>query len=83
MTKISAEMIGATVEFNYGPMHGSERGTIVDLIEDRWGARLVVMTEEGAEKTVSSFTTVGIGAYLIETPAASVNRSSPWFREEA
>lgn len=80
--EVSAKHIGATVEFNYGPMHGSERGTVIDCVTDRWGTHLVAIVEGGARKTINRFTTVGIGAYLIEAPARKINRNSPWYRPE-
>lgn len=57
--------IGSRVEFNYGAMHGSEQGEIVGWETTRWGTHLLARTDNGKEKTISSFTTVGIGAYLL------------------
>lgn len=56
--------VGAKVRFNYGAMHGSELGLVVDYEADRWGCRLVAETESGERKTITGFTTIGIGAYL-------------------
>ena len=58
--------IGSRVEFNYGPMHGSELGLIVDYGSNDWGFYLVAETEQGAEKRISSFNEIGIGVRLIE-----------------
>lgn len=82
MTNIDATLIGRTVEFNYGPMYGSERGTVTDTISDQWGMRLIVITDNGATKYVNGFTTVGIGVYLIDNTERKINRNSPWFIPE-
>lgn len=58
--------IGTRVRFNYGPMCGSEMGLVVDHEVTRFGARLIAETERGEVKTISGFSAVGIGVYLIE-----------------
>lgn len=57
--------IGSAVEFNYGPMYGSERGEIVGFETTQWGTQLIARTESGEQKGISGFTNVGIGAYLV------------------
>ena len=59
--------IGAVVEFNWGAMHGtSEPYTVTSVKRSRWGIELIAHNEVGAEKAISSFTDVGIGAYLLQ-----------------
>lgn len=63
--------IGATVQFNWGAMHGtSEIYTVTAVKTTRWGTELIAMNAEGAEKTISGFTTMGIGAYVLEMAEA-------------
>jgi hypothetical protein len=70
---------GSIVEFNYGPMHGSERGTVTGFQSNRFGTTLTAITEAGEQKTISGFSTIGVGVYLIEVAAPRVNKSSPWY----
>lgn len=56
---------GTRVRFDYGPMHGSEEGTITGFFTNEWGTYLSAVTDNGTEKTVAGLTTVGIGCYLI------------------
>ena len=57
--------IGSRVEFNYGPMHGSEQGEIVGWETTQWGTQLLARTDDGRDKTISNFTNMGVGAYLL------------------
>ena len=70
---------GSIVEFNYGAMYGSERGSITGFETTRFGTHLTAVTEDGESKTISGFTTVGIGVYLIEKAAPKTNKTSPWY----
>lgn len=61
----AAGFIGAQVRFNYGPMHGSEVGWVVGHETGRWGTQLLAMTGEGKLRSISGFTDIGIGVYLL------------------
>ena len=45
----------------------------------RFGTHLTAETENGERKTISGFTTIGIGVYLIEVASPVINKSSPWY----
>lgn len=63
----AASFIGKTVEFNWGPMHGSsELYTVERVVSSRWGTEVVAINADGAEKLISGFTKLGIGAHLVE-----------------
>lgn len=69
---------GSVVEFNYGPMHGTEKGTITGFEITRFGTQLKAMTEQGETKSISGFSQTGIGVYLLELAEPKINKSSPW-----
>ena len=56
---------GTKVRFNYGAMHGSEEGVVTGVYTTQFGTQLTAVTEEGNEKTISGFTDIGIGVYLL------------------
>jgi hypothetical protein len=62
--------IGTRVRFNYGPMCGGEIGLVVDYEITRFGAQLIAETERGETKTISGFSTIGVGCYLLERMGA-------------
>lgn len=70
---------GTVVEFNYGAMYGSERGVVTGFETNQFGTQLTAVTDEGERKTISGFTNIGIGVYLIEVAQPVANKSSPWF----
>ena len=62
--------IGTRVRFFYGPMHGEDFGTITGIRENTIPysgstVALTAITDDGRHTSISGFTTVGIGAYLI------------------
>jgi hypothetical protein len=77
---------GTVVVFNYGAMHGTEEGVIVDFGSDKWGVHLIAKMPNGSIKTVTSLNTEDmknqVGAY-IPAPVAVVtkNPKSPWYKE--
>lgn len=86
-THITAENVtdypaGTEVEFNYGPLHGTERGIVTGFETNRFGTHLIARTDNGAIKSISNFTDIGIGCYLITVAdKAQPNRNSPWYRD--
>jgi hypothetical protein len=70
---------GSVVEFNYGAMYGSERGVVTGFETSRFGTQLTAVTDNGERKTISGFSNIGIGVYLIEKAQPNVNKSSPWY----
>ena len=84
--KITAETakifpVGTKVEFNYGAMYGTEQGEVTGYQTDRFGTVLTAKTEAGENKTISGFTDIGIGVYLIKRAEPRINKNSPWYVE--
>ena len=70
--------VGTVVEFNYGPMNGSERGIVTGYRVTSFGTELEARTEKGETKFISGFSDIGIGVYLISIPSRK-NTNSPWY----
>jgi hypothetical protein len=83
--------IGTRVEFYYGmcgcgidkdgkTIPQREEAEVIGYDIDEWGARLKVkIKERDATQTINGFTTIGVGAYLLEkAEAPKPNPNSPW-----
>jgi len=69
----AADFINAKVRFEYGCMHVSECGWVIGHETNRWGTRLIVLTENGKQKHVTSFSNnaaSAIGRHLLESEVA-------------
>jgi hypothetical protein len=64
--KFSHISLGQRVRLDYGAGHGCDYGTIVRRVyNDKWGDYVMILKDDGEYDTTQSFTTVGIGAYLL------------------
>tara|TARA_Y100001933_G_scaffold254250_1_gene295612 strand:+ start:1669 stop:1899 length:231 start_codon:yes stop_codon:yes gene_type:complete len=69
----AADFLNAKVRFEYGCMYGGECGWVVGHETNRWGTRLIVLTENGKQKHVTSFSNnaaSAIGCHLLESEVA-------------
>lgn len=65
-SKFANVRMGARVRLNYGCMCGEAYGKVYGRIETRWGESLRIKLDDYTFTTVEGFTTVGIGAYLLD-----------------